>query len=332
MILTLVGVSEGVLGDMAARSRGTGADILVRPPGSSVLAFSGDMDQRIVALVRKEPHVVSATGTKVQSIGNFDSITGIDLDEFNSMSGGLHYLEGGPFKGPDDILIDDVYAGAHKLHAGSTLDLGLKWRVAGVVESGKLSHLFAPIEPLQQKYAATGKVSVVYVKLDNPSNLAAVIESLKMKLTDYKVFSVDEFVSLISVNSVPLLKSFTNVVVGIAVIGGLFIVFLTMYTAVLERTREIGILKALGASPGYVMSILMRETFVLAVIGAIAGILMSYGTQWVMRTFVPTMPMMIVYRWWPLAAIIALSGSLIGAIYPGLKAAKQDAIEALAYD
>ncbi len=67
MILTLVGVSEGVLGDIAAHSRGTGADILVRPPGSSVLAFSGDMPEGIVGLVRKEPHVVQATGTKVQS-------------------------------------------------------------------------------------------------------------------------------------------------------------------------------------------------------------------------------------------------------------------------
>ncbi len=332
MILTLVGVSEGVLGDMATRSRGTGADILVRPPGSSVLAFSGDMPQGIVGLVRKEPHVVLATGTKVQSIGNFDSITGINLDEFNAMSTGLRYIEGGPFKGPDDLLIDDVYASAHKLHAGATLNLGLQWRVAGVVESGKLSHLFAPLESLQEKYSATNKVSVVYVKLDDPQNMQAVIDSLHLKLTDYKVFSVDEFVSLISVNSVPMLKTFTNVVVGISVIGGLFIVFLTMYTAVLERTREIGILKALGGSPGYVMGILMRETFLLAVVGAIAGILMSYGTQWIMRTFVPTMPMFIVYRWWPWAVLIALSGSMIGAIYPGLKAAKQDAIEALAYD
>ena len=118
MILTLVGVSEGVLGDIATHSRGTGADILVRPPASSVLAFSGDMSEGIVNLVRKEPHVVQATGTKVQSIGNFDSITGINIDEFNRMSGGFRYLEGGPFKGPDDLLIDDVYAGAHKLHAG----------------------------------------------------------------------------------------------------------------------------------------------------------------------------------------------------------------------
>jgi putative ABC transport system permease protein len=104
MILTLVGVSEGVLGDIARNSRGTGADILVRPPGSSVLAFSGDMPQGIVGLVSKEPHVVQATGTKVQSVGNFDSITGINLDEFSAMSGGFRYLEGGRFTGPEDML------------------------------------------------------------------------------------------------------------------------------------------------------------------------------------------------------------------------------------
>ena len=332
MILTLVGVSEGVLADMAARSRGTGADILVRPPGSSVLGFSGDMPEGIVNLVRKQPHVVLATGTKVQSIGNFDSITGINLEEFNSMSGGLRYREGGPFKGPDELLIDDVWARSHQLHAGNTVDLGFKWRVAGVVESGKLSHLFAPRESLQDKYSAPGKVSVIYIKLDDPKNTAAVIEALKQKLDDYRVFSVDEFVSLISVDSVPILKTFTKVVIGVAAIVGFFIVFLSMYTAVLERTREIGILKALGASPGYIMAILMRETFVLAIIGAAAGILMSYGTRWIMNTFVPTMPMLIVHSWWPWAGLIALTGSLIGAIYPGLKAARQDAIEALAYD
>jgi putative ABC transport system permease protein len=327
MILTLVGVSNGVLGDMAERSRGTGADIFVRPPGSSVLAFSGNMPQGVVGLIRKEPHVALATGVLVQTIGNFDSITGINLDEFNAMSGGLHYLEGGPFSAPGDI-----YAKAHHLKPGDTLDIGLKWRVCGVVESGKLSHLFAPVDYLQDKYSAMDKVSMVYVKLDNRANTDAVIAALTARLEDYKIFSVDQFVSLISVDSVPILKSFTRVVIVLAVIVGFLVVFLSMYTAVLERTREIGILKALGASPGYILAILMRETLVLAVAGAIAGMLMSYGTQWIMKVFVPTMPMLIVYTWWPWAALIALTGSLMGAIYPGLKASHQDAVEALAYD
>src|ERR1700719_8292 len=303
MILTLVGVSEGVLGDIAAHSRGAGADILLRPPGSSVLAFSGDMPQGIVGLIRKQPHVVQATGTKVQSVGNFDSITGIDIDE--------------------------VYAGAHKLHAGDSWELGLKWHIAGVVQSGKLSHMFARLDSLQDKYSANGKVSVVYVKLDDPKNLAAVLDALRMKLEDYKVFSMDEFVSLISVDSIPILKRFTRVVIGLAVVVGFLVVFLSMYTAVLERTREIGILKALGASPGYILGILVRETILLAVAGTAVGILMSYGTRALMQVMVPTMTQVIVPDWWPWAALISVVGSLIGALYPGLKAARQDPIEAL---
>jgi len=110
------------------------------------------------------------------------------------------------------------------------------------------------------------------------------------------------------------------------------VVFLSMYTAVLERTREIGILKALGASPGYILGILVRETILLAVAGTVAGILMSYGTRALMQVMAPTMTQVIVPDWWPWAALISLVGSLIGALYPGLKAARQDAIEALAYD
>ena len=65
MILTLVGVSEGVLGDIARNSRGTGADILVRPPGQFGAGVFGRYAAGHCGLVRTEPHVVQATGTKV---------------------------------------------------------------------------------------------------------------------------------------------------------------------------------------------------------------------------------------------------------------------------
>ena len=332
MILTLVGVSYGMLHDVAERSRGTGADILVRPPGSSIIGFSGNMPEKIVDVVRREPHVALGTGTLVQAIGNLDSITGIRLDEFNAMSGGFRYLEGGPFMGPNDLIVDEVFARARHLHAGGAIDLGRQWRVVGVVEPGKLSRMFAQIEPLQEMYSAKDKVTIIYVKADDPANIPAVLESLKQKLPDYKIYTVDEFVSLISVDNIPLLKRFIAVVIGLAVVVGFLVVFLSMYTAVLERTREIGILKALGASPGYILGILLRETLLLAIAGTLAGIIMTYGTRNLMEAFAPTMTTEIVYGWWPWAAVIALVGSLVGAIYPGLKAARQDAIEALAYD
>ena len=110
-------------------------------------------------------------------------------------------------------------------------------------------------------------------------------------------------------------------------------VFLAMYTAVLERTREIGILKSLGATPAYVLGILLRETMVLSVFGAIFGIGLSYVTRYVMLTLIPaTFTQEIVYDWWPIAGLITMGGALLGVLYPAWKAATQDTLESLSYD
>lgn len=332
LILTLVGVSRGVLGDMAARSKGTGADIFVRPPDSSVISFSGNMPEGIVRVVRGVQHVSLATGVLVQQVGTFDSITGIHPEEFDAISGGLHYLSGHQFQDRDDLVVDEVFARVRNVKPGDMVELGHKWRVSGIVEQGKLSRTFADINALQDMFSAHDKVSVVYVKVDDPKNIDATLAALKEKLPTYKIYSAEEFLSLFTVNNVPILANFINVVVALAVIVGFLVVFMAMYMTVLERTREIGILKAMGATPGYILGILLRETVVLALAGTLLGILMTYGTRELMRIFVPNMPQVIVPDWYPYGALIALVGSFIGALYPGLKAARQDAIEALAYD
>ena len=332
LILTLVGVSHGVLDDMKARSRGTGADIIIRPPDSSGFTLSLTMSEKVVNAVRARPHVTMATGTFVKYIDSFNSITGIHLDEFNAMSGGLKLIKGNVFEHPDDLLVDEVLAKQRHLQPGSTIDYAHIWRVSGIVEQGKLSRTFADISALQDLFSGNGKVSAIYVKLDNPANTNAVKEDLLKELSTYKVDSIEDFVSLFSTNSVPYIEAFTRVVIGVAVLIGFLVVCLSMYTAVLERTREIGILKALGASPGYIVGILLRETVVLALAGTAVGIIMTYGTRSLLGIFGPSFPQEIVPDWYPIVTGIALAGSIVGALYPGLRAARQDAIEALAYD
>lgn len=334
LMLTLVGVSHGMLNDVAERARGTGADIMIRPPGGSYLTFSGGpMPEGVVRVVRELPHVAIATGSLVHSVGSgFDAIAGIDLAQFNAMSGGFSYIAGGPFQTPDQIIVDDVYARTHHVHVGSTLDFGIPWHVTGIVEPGKMSRMFADLKSVQDKYSSVGQVSIIWVKVDKHADIPAVLDELKNRLPGYGIWSIEEYISYLNTDNVPMLQEFTDVVIGIGVVIGFLVVFLSMYTAVLERTREIGILKALGASPGYVLGILLRETVLLAIVGAIAGILMTYGARALLHTFVPTFITEIVYAWWPRAALIALLAAIVGALYPGLKAAKQDPIEALSYD
>ena len=144
---------------------------------------------------------------------------------------------------------------------------------------------------------------------------------------------MEEFTSLFSVNNVPGLRQFITVVIVLSVIVGFLVVFLSMYTAVLESTREVGILKSLGAGKGYVLAILLRETAILAVVGSLLGIAFSFGTRWLILEFAgASLTPMVTPDWWPIAAVISIVGALLGAMYPGWKAVRQDALEALSYD
>lgn len=336
MILTLVGVSNGTLHESARRARGTGADILVRAPGaSSALTMSSSpMSDKFVDILRQEPHITMATGTMVQPLELFDTITGLDMEQFARMSGGFHFSQGGLPVNDTDMIVDEPYAREKHVHVGSTLNLiSQQWHVSGIYEPGKLARICVKLEALQRFTGNPHRLSQIYLKVDDPSKAQSIVDALRIKYPGYPIYTLEYYTSLLSVNSVGLLRNFTYVVIGIAMIVGFIVVFMAMYTAVLERTREIGILKAVGSSSGLILSMLLRETLLLAVIGTIVGILLTYLSQWLIIHFAPGgMTQETVYAWWPITGAIAIVGSLVGAIVPGIKAVRQDATEALSYE
>ena len=133
-------------------------------------------------------------------------------------------------------------------------------------------------------------------------------------------------------NKIPGFNIALNVVTFIAVLVGFLVIFQSMYTAVLERTREIGILKSMGASKLAIVGVVLRETAVIAVVGALLGIAGTYGVKLLIAHLFPMQHFEITGEWLVKAAIIAFVGAIFGAMYPAWMAARKDPIDALAYE
>jgi putative ABC transport system permease protein len=118
----------------------------------------------------------------------------------------------------------------------------------------------------------------------------------------------------------------------LAVSIGFLIIFLSMYTTVIERTREIGVLKSLGASKSYIVKALLSEASLICATGIVAGIVLSYVVRGIMLSVFPTLPIHLTADWMLRAAAIAISSGLVGAAYPALLATRKDPVEALFFD
>jgi putative ABC transport system permease protein len=105
-----------------------------------------------------------------------------------------------------------------------------------------------------------------------------------------------------------------------------------MYTAVMERTREIGILKSMGASRAYIVNLILRETGALAVVGIGVGIVVSLAAAFGIRQRFPLVQVVVTRDWIIQATLVAIVGATAGAVYPAYKAAQKDPIDALAYE
>lgn len=339
LILVIVGLALGILNDAKGRTRGIGADVMVRPPGSSFISgISGaPVSIKVADVLRQAPHVVAVAPviTQVSTASQIEVLYGIDLPSFESLGNQFRYLEGGPFEGPDDIIVDDYYAEAGKVKVGDKVELlNHTFRVVGIVEHGKGARKFMPITTLMELVGAQGKASIFYVKLDDKKNADAVVQHIKTipGMETYSVLSLEAWLSLMSPDNLPGFSAFIKVVIGVAVCIGFIVIFQSMYTAVMERTREIGILKSMGASKGYVVNVILRETMLVAVSGVVTGIVLSFGVRIAILQSFPTLRIEIPTEWILRATLIALVGALLGAAYPALKAARKDPVEALAYE
>ncbi len=337
MVMLVVGMTHGMLHETAKRVQGVGADIMVQPPGASFFfgLTEAPMPVQIGERLAQIPHVMAVAPVLFlfNTHGGIDLIYGIDLPSFNRVSGGFVYLKGGPFANPYDILVDDWYARANDVKVGQSLNLlNHNFHVTGIVEHGKGARLFIPLSTAQDLTGAHDKASIFYVKCTEPGYTHAVMNSIRELLPKHQILSIREYMSLMTSNNLPALNAFITAMVSVAVGIGFLVIFLSMYTTITERTREIGILKSLGAGKRYIIGVILREAGLLSILGILAG----YGGTWAARKVIvatfPTLTVELTLHWALWAGLLAIGGSLLGAFYPAIRAARLDPVDSLAYE
>lgn len=337
LVVLIVGLTSGLLAETAKRIEGIGADVMVQPPAASVfLGFSGaPMPIKIAAMLKKQKYVQSVAPALLQfnSSGGVEVVYGIDRESFRAVSGGFVYLQGHDMEGPDDLLVDDWAAKAKKIKVGDTYNLlNHDWHVAAIIEHGKGARLFVPLATLQDLVGAHDKASIFLLRCTRPEHTQDVMEELRHVLPGYTIRPLKDFLSLMTATNVPGLKTFIHAMIGLAVAIGLLVIFLTMYTTVIERTRDIGVLKSLGADRSFIIRVLLSESTALCIIGIAAGVGLSYLVRAAFLAGFPTLSILITPGWIAGAAGIALGGAILGASYPAWMASRKDPVEALSYD
>ncbi len=338
--LVIKGLATGLLTEKIVRTQGIGADLMLQAPRSSYLLGLGRnvLPARMVEKLLEVPGVEAATpvATEASFTNRLEVVFGIDLESFNRVSGGFRYVAGGPFTGPYTAIVDDIYTQTHHVGLNSKIEfLNHEFTVSGVVEHGKGARMFIPITTLQD-LVAPAKCAVIFIKSSPSDTTETVKERLKEfqggALRNYQITAMRELATLLTPTSIVGLQEFLIVVVGFAAVINFLVIFLALYTQVLAHTREIGILRALGATRNYVINMVLGEALMLGLVGALLGLVAYQLTKAVLLSMFPGLSFLLPLGFTVEIVAVALASAVLGASYPAYRAARSEPIIVLSYE
>ena len=339
LIMLFTGLARGMSNDLQRRNSNLQGEIIFSKPGSlNFTSASVNLSTKYADLLRTIDGVQDAVPVIVYFFQDnkgfgLERVEGVDWDSFARMNS-LRLVTGKAPQALDEIVVDEVKARARNLSLGSTMRLFGKtdYRVTGIYAPEAGARTKMSLAALQNALEAPGKCTYVLIKVRDHNQLAAVRNRI-IELyppPGYKVqLTADVFTSI--EHNIPALGVFLRTLVGLSAIVSALVVMLAMYTTITERTREIGILKALGASRGYIIAVIEKEALLIGVVGLVAGFVVSFLAGFFISR---ATGLLFEYGWqWGLtAAVIGLLGAAVGALYPAVRAANLDPVNALAYE
>jgi len=340
LVVVTVGLVRGALRDRGQRDANLAVEILLsrnNQGGISFATMSASLPVELLDQVRSTPGVRAATPVAQhvefggQGALGLRQIDGVDFDDYQRATG-VRIVEGHALPPSGEAMIVDIkYAAAHKTKPGDKIRwMDREFQVVGIYEPETGARMMIPLRTMQETIGAPGMCSMFLVKCDNPEEQQRVARRIVERLPDFRVIFARDLPVLFA-NGFAAFNVFLDAVVALALAISLLIILLTTYTTVTERTRQIGILKSLGASKRFIALVFIKESMLVSAMGVTGGLFIALLSRLALTRWAG-LSVEIEIGYTLFAVIGGLVSGLMGAIYPALHAAGQDAVEALSYE
>ena len=337
LVVFTVGLAHGLLRERGKREANIGAEILVRPSGSVTLGGG----QSFTIPISHASELASLPGVRLavpigQHLDKSDSgfgtrlIEGIPFEQYAALNN-LTIKEGRGLQKGNEVIVDSAWQKERNATVGSNIELYERpFKLVGIYEPPGGGRLKIPLATMQDQVGSENRCNTILVAVQDPDRQGQVAALIQERFPQDQVIPTSELPELY-MSSVPALNVFLKVVVGVAATISMLVILLAMYTTVTERTRQIGILKSLGMSKRSIAWVIEQEAILVSVLGVLLGVLlMLLARFFVMRA--TTLTVDVEPKWIVISLVVGLIGGSIGALYPALRAARQDAVDALSYE
>ncbi len=335
LVVLFTGLARGMSNDMAKRAANWKAEIIFLRPGALDLTSSNASVSTAYAPKLLEIEGVESTVPVIRNLiadpkgrWGIRQIDGVEWAPFAEMNG-MSIVEGRPAVANDEVVLDQRQMLDDKLKVGGTYELfgGKPYKITGVFSPPSGSRIKMSLTAMQEALE-TDKCSYILVKIKDGADVDTVAARINEALPGNKINLTRDLV-IDAQERIPSLKLFLRVLVGLGAFVSTIFVLLSMYTTVTERRKEIGILKSLGASKGFIVQAIEGEAFMIGVFGVLLGFVTSFVASFLIgRGF--DLAFEFSPGWIITAISIAIGGSLVGALYPAWKASSIDPVEVMA--
>ena len=351
-IVTLLSITESMTRDIEDRLDQLGANIVMVPRSDNLTLSYGGITmgsvnyQTVEFAEDKIPEIKSIENSKNIGLVAPKVLGATEVNGTNVLLMGVNFetelqlknwwqFDGTPPAGANDLLLGSQAAATFKLSIGDTLVIGgQEFTVTTILKPTGASEdgiIVGDLHAFQKILGKEGKISLVEVQAfcrDCP--IDELVMQIGEKFPEGKVTALRQAM-MAKMQSIEIFKSFSYGIAILVIFIGSLLVFVTMMGSVNERTREIGIFRAIGFRRGHIMQIILLEAMVVGLIGGVLGYVGGNGIAWA------TLPLVIKnssfaglnYNLGGVALLLSVALSLLASLYPAQKASKLDPSEAL---